>query len=182
MIWDWAAINQIADDVIITIGISVLIVRQFIWRSAELNRMLRMPVVVIAAGIACLAFELWAGFHWVAADWLVVAELGLVAVTGTVMGYVTHFRRACGQLQYRLTGVGLILWAVFVAIRVGNFALANQLGANLAEATGLILLSFGVNRLAAIAVVRHRAEALISENAGETTRSSPKPVSESTRS
>ena len=104
-----------------------------------------------------------------AADWLVVAELGLVAVTGTVMGYVTHFRRAGGRLQYRLTGVGLILWAVFVAIRVGNFALANLLGANVAEATGLILLSFGVNRLAAIAVVRRRAEALISEDTAETT-------------
>jgi len=153
--WDWGAINQIADDVIITVGIAILIVRQFIWRSAEPNRMLRMPIVVIAAGIAYLIFELWGGFHWVAADWLVIAELGLVAVTGTVMGYVTHFRRAAGRLQYRLTGVGLILWAVFVAIRVGNFALANLLGANLAEATGLILLSFGVNRLAACAVV-HR--------------------------
>jgi hypothetical protein len=167
--WDWGAINQIADDVIITVGIAILIVRQFIWRSAELNRMLGMPVVVIAAGIAYLVFEVSGGFHWVVADWLVVAELGLVAVTGTVMGYVTHFRRAAGRLQHRLTGVGLILWAVFIAIRVGNFALANLLGANLAEATGLILISFGVNRLSAIAVVRRRVEALISQDAAEKT-------------
>ncbi len=160
---------QIADDVIITVGIAVLIVRQFICRSAELNRMLRMPAVVIAAGIVYLAFELRGGFHWVAADWLIVAELGLVAVTGAAMGYVTHFRRAGRQLQYRLTGVGVILWAVFVVIRLGNFVLANLLGANLAEATGLILPSFGVNRLVAIAVVRRRAEALISEDAAETT-------------
>jgi len=48
----------------------------------------------------------------------------------------------------------VILWAVFVVIRLGNFVLANLLGANLAEATGLILPSFGVNRLVAIAVVR----------------------------
>lgn len=160
---DWGAINQIADDIIITAGIALLILRQFIWRSAELNRMMRMPVVVVASGIVYLVFEVWGGFRWVTADWLIIAELALVAITGTAMGYVTHFREKAGHLQYRLTGVGLILWAVFVAIRIGNFALANLLGANLVEATGLILLSFGVNRLTAIAVVRRRATELISQ-------------------
>lgn len=163
MNWDWAGINQIADDALIAIGVAVLIARQFIWRSAQLKRMLRMPFALIAAGCVYLALELWGGFHWVAADWLVVAELALVAVTGTVMGCATHFRWAGVRLQYRLTGAGVILWAVFVGIRVANFALANLLGADLSEATGLILLSFGVNRLAAIVEVRRRAEALISQ-------------------
>lgn len=168
--WDWGAINQIADDIIITAGKALLILRQFLWRSAQLNRMMRMPVVVVTAGIVYLVFEVWCGFHWVAADWLIIAELALVAITGTAMGYVTHFRETAGHLQYRLTGVGLILWAVFVTIRVGNFALANLLGANLVEATGLILLSFGVNRLAAIAIVRRRATALISQEDAAKTR------------
>jgi len=163
---DWSAINQIADYVIITVGIAVLIVRQFIWRSAELHRMLRLPVLIIGVGIAYLVFEVWGGFAWVPADWLVVAELGLVAITGTAMGYATHFRQTGGRLQYRLTWTGIILWAIFVAIRVGDFVLASTLGANLADATGLILLSFGVNRLAAVAVVRHRAEARIATEPG----------------
>ena len=158
---DWSAINQIVDYVIITVGIAVLIIRQFIWRSAELHRMLRLPVLIIGVGIAYLVFELWGGFAWVRADWLIVAELGLVAITGTAMGYATHFRQADGRLQYRLTWTGVILWAIFVAIRVGDFVLASTLGANLADATGLILLSFGVNRFAAIMVVRHRAEVRI---------------------
>ena len=111
-------------------------------------------------------FELWGGFPWAPADWLIVAELGLVAITGTAMGYATHFRTAGGRLQYRLTWTGIILWAIFVTIRIGNFALASTLGANLADATGLILLSFGVNRLAAILVVRHRAEARIATELG----------------
>lgn len=34
-------------------------------------------------------------------------------------------------------------------------------GADLAEATGLILLSFGINRLAAIVVVRYRARSIV---------------------
>lgn len=171
--WDWGAINQIADDAIITAGIAVLIIRQFIWRSARLDRMLRMPVIVIGAGIVYLVIELSAGFAWVPADWLIIAELGLVAITGTAMGYATHFREVNDQLQYRLTWIGVILWAVFVAVRIGNFALASILGANLAAATGLILLSFGINRLAAIAVVRRRALSLLAREredaAGEET-------------
>jgi len=163
---DWSAINQIADDVIITVGIAVLIIRQFIWRSAELHRMLRLPVLIIGGGIAYLVFQIWGGFAWVPADWLIVAELGLVAITGTAMGYATHFRQTDGRLQYRLTWAGIILWAIFVAIRVGDFVLASTLGANLADATGLILLFFGVNRLAAILVVRHRAEARIATELG----------------
>lgn len=158
--------QQITDYVIITVGIAVLIIRQFIWRSAELHRMLRLPALIIGAGIAYLVFEVWGGFAWVPADWLIVAELGLVAITGTAMGYATHFRRTGGRLQYRLTWTGIILWAIFVAIRVGDFVLASTLGANLADATGLILLSFGVNRLAAIVVVRHRAEARIVPRTG----------------
>lgn len=62
-------VNQVVDDILITGGIGVLIVRQFIWRTAELSRMLWMPVLVVAAGLAYLVIELRAGFHWVGADW-----------------------------------------------------------------------------------------------------------------
>jgi hypothetical protein len=102
--------------------------------------MLLMPAIVIAAGLLYLVVELRAGFEWIAADWLIVAELGMVAITGTAMGYTTRFRNKGDWLQYRLTRIGVFLWAVFVAIRVGNFWLAGTLGANIADATGLILL------------------------------------------
>jgi energy-converting hydrogenase Eha subunit C len=160
MSWDWGTIDKMADDALIMVGIVMLIVRQFSWRSAELHRMLRLPVIIIATGIAYLAVELWGGSRWVPGDWFIVAELGLVALTGTAMGYVTHFRITQNRLQYKLTAAGLWLWLVFLAIRIGSFYLAVALGANLADATGLILLSFGVNRLTAIVVVRRRAERL----------------------
>lgn len=156
-----AEVNTIADDLLIGIGIAVLIVRQFLWRSAELNRMLRLPVIVIGVGIVYVVVELRQQLVWSPADWLVFAELLLVAVTGTIMGRVTQFRRVQGRLQYRLTRAGLALWAVFVVIRVGSFALAHLLGTHLLEATGMILVSFGANRLAASLVVRHRAGAHI---------------------
>ncbi|PPF85598.1 hypothetical protein C5B96_05890 [Subtercola sp. Z020] len=158
---DWETANHILDDVIIAAGIIVLIVRQFIWRSTQLHRMLRLPVVIISAGLVYLGIELWGGFGWVAADWIIIGELVLVTVTGTVMGFVTQFRTANAHLQYKLSPGGIWLWALFIAIRLGSFSLASVLGANLAEATGLILLSFGANRLAAILVVRKRAEALL---------------------
>lgn len=140
------------DDVLIAVAVGILIVRQFQWRSAEARRMLLMPLLVIAVGLVCLGFEI----HGLQrADWLLVGELVLVAGTGAAMGRVTRFRRADG-LQYRLTGAGIALWAVLLAIRIGSFALASVLGARLLDATGLILVSFGVNRLAASLVVRHR--------------------------
>lgn len=161
MRWDWGAINHVLDDVVITLGIAVLIVRQFIWRSTKLHRMLRLPITIIVAGLAYLVVELWGGFRWVPADWILLGELLLVAVTGTVMGQVTRFRTDKGQLQYKLSPDGVWLWATFIAIRMGFFFLASAMGANLAEATSLILLSFGVNRLAAILVVRRRADRIL---------------------
>ncbi|WP_434619470.1 hypothetical protein [Arthrobacter sp. A5] len=164
--WDWRAINSTLDDVSITVGIAIMIVRQFIWRSAQLHRMMRLPLIVICLGIVYLVSELWEGFRWVLGDWLIVGELVLVSITGTAMGFVTRFRTAGANLQYRLTGIGLILWGVFIAIRIGFFTLAELLGANLLYATGLILLSFGVNRLAAILVVRRRTREILNPNRG----------------
>jgi hypothetical protein len=159
MEWDWGMLNQVLDDVIIVAGIAWLIVRQFIWRSTDLHRMLRLPVVILIGGLVYLVVELWGGFRWVDADWIVVGELLLVAVTGTIMGYVTRFRAVDDRLQYRLSTAGLWLWLLFVGIRVGSYLLASVLGASLDDATGIILLSFGVNRLAAVIVVRRRVRA-----------------------
>lgn len=159
----FAEVNAIADDLLVGAGVTVLIVRQFLWRSAEMHRMLRMPVIVIGAGVVYLVIELRHRLVWSSADWLVFAELLLVAITGTIMGYVTRFRTVEGRLQYRLTRPGLALWAAFVGIRIGSFALAHLIGAHLLETTGMILVSFGANRLAASLVVRHRAGDLIND-------------------
>lgn len=103
------------DDVLIAVVVGFLIVRQFQWRSAEPRRMLLMPLLVIAVGLVYLGFELGEGFQ--RADWLLAGELVLVAGTGTAMGCVTRFRQADG-LQYRLTGAGIVLWALFLVIRI----------------------------------------------------------------
>lgn len=154
---NWGEANRILDDAIIGLGIVIMILRQFFWRSAETNQMLRMPIILILAALGYLIIEIWSGFGWVSADWIILGELALVACTGTAMGYVTRFRTEHGRVQYKLTASGIWLWGLFVCIRVGWFYLALHLGANIADATGIILLSFGVNRFAAILVVRRRA-------------------------
>lgn len=155
---DWSVINQVLDEVAVTVGVVVLIVRQSQWRSADLHRMLRLPAIIVALGLVLTATELRNGFAWAPGDWVIIGEFALVAVTGMIMGTVTRFRRRQGELQYRLTTAGLWLWVLFIAIRVGSFVLAAGLGAQLADATGIILLSFGLNRLAAVVVVRRRIE------------------------
>lgn len=157
----WSALGTIADDVLITLGVVIIVVRQFRWRSAEVRRMLRLPLIIIVAGAGYLGFELVTGLRWVEADWVVAADLTLVTVTGLAMGWATTFRTAADRLQYRLTALGIGLWVVFLAIRVGSFYFATVVGANLADATGFILLSFGLNRLAATTVVRRRAQQLL---------------------
>lgn len=157
MTWDWTGLGRSADDLVVVVGIAVLIVRQFVWRSAQLNRMVRLPLLIIAAGIGYLIPEARHGVPWVAGDGILVGELGLVALTGVAMGHVTRFRAVGDQLQYRLTTPGVWLWAAFVGIRVAFVLLATRYGAELADATGVILLSFGTNRLSAVSVVRRRA-------------------------
>lgn len=151
------AFVQGLDDVLIAVGIVVLIVRQFRWRSARPRRMLRLPVIVLVVGLGYLLAPPWHGLGWSVADWLIAGELGVDAATGLAMGYVTRFRVLDGELRYRLTTAGLWLWLVFIALRAGSFVLAESWGARGAETTGVILLTFGVNRLAAALVVRRRA-------------------------
>ena len=167
---NWTAVNTVVDDIAISAGVVVLIVRQFRWRSAELHRMLQLPVSIVVIGLGYLAVELSRGFSWAAGDWIVVAELVLVAATGTAMGYVTRFRRRPARsisapdqdapLQYKLTSPGLWLWVGFVVIRVASYYLAARRGADVGRATGLVLISFGINRVAAVLVVRRRARRL----------------------
>lgn len=68
-----------------------------------LRRCARTPLLIIAAGIGHLIPERWGGFPWVAGDAFLLGELAPVAVTGTAMGHVTHFRTLGDRLQYRLT-------------------------------------------------------------------------------
>ena len=152
---DWKSLDSAVTDVLVLAGVAVLIVRQFVWRPADPRRILRTPLAVLGAGAVLTVVQLHVG-RWEAADWILLAELVLVAMTGAALGSVTRFRGTGADVRYRPTGPGLALWLGFIGIRAASFALASALGADVGGASGLVLLSFGVNRLGASLVVRRR--------------------------
>jgi len=145
------------DRIAVVVGIAVLIVRQFRWRKADPRTILRFPLALVGIGVLTVAQELVTGTALTArAVALFAAELALVGLLGATMGRLMQFRADPAGWRYRLSPRGIALWALFVAIRIGAFALAARLGVPLLETTGAIVLSFGLNRLASTLVVRRR--------------------------
>ena len=154
----WSTINATVDDLAVLAGVAWMIARQFTWR--PLAGAVWIPVLLVAAGTAVIAIELILGrlvVHPVDGA-MAAAELLLVALTGTAMGCRYRFRDSpeSHRRQLRLDRSGLLLWAVFLAVRLGSVLLARAVGAHLVETTGAILISFGTNRLVAMLVAQHR--------------------------
>lgn len=145
------------DTLLVALGIGWLIVRQFLWRDADPQTILRLPAAIVGVGTLALGQEIAAGgLPTTLALVLLAGEVVLVCLTGSTMGAMTRLAEGNGRLRYRLSPPGVLLWAVFVAIRVGSFVLADRLGAHLLETTGAILVSFGLNRLVSSLVVRRK--------------------------
>lgn len=148
-------LDAVLTDVLVAAGIVWLVARQFHWR--PVGSMLRIALGVLGVG-AAVTVPGAVRMHLAAPDVLVLAaELLLVGATGTAMGTLYRFRTVRGDLQCRLERLGLLLWAVFLGVRVGSFALAHLLGAHGLENTGVLLVSFGTNRLASALVVGRRS-------------------------
>lgn len=145
------------DTVAVTVGIGFLITRQFLWRTADMARLFVLPLSIVGAGVIWVIWEVLQGEPLTLFTLAVMcAEAVLVFATGTAMGWMTQFRERNEALSYRLVPKGLILWGVFLSIRVGSFVLAGKVGAHLLDTTGVITVSFGINRLANSLVVRRR--------------------------
>jgi len=149
------------DTLLVVLGIVALIIRQFFWRSADIARLLKTPLMILAAG------ALWMGWDALHGEPLTprifevaLAEVVLVLSTGAVMGMATQFKPDHGLLRYRLVPAGILLWLAFLAIRVGSFLYADRIGVHLLDTTGAILLSFGLNRLSNALVIKARYEQL----------------------
>jgi hypothetical protein len=146
------------DDVLIAAGITWLIARQFWWR--DVAGLLRLPLILLVVGGCSIGADLLSHGEHISSIGvtLLVAELLLVATTGAVMGTRYQFRTTCAETQCRLDATGLLLWAVFLGIRISSLILASQVGAKLLESTGVVLVSFATNRLAASVLVLRRAQ------------------------
>jgi hypothetical protein len=154
---DWGTVSAVTEDVTVVGGIGWMIGRQFRWR--QVAGLLRLPLALLGLGAGWIVSDLLHGSTTVTPlDAAVLsAELLLVVATGSAMGLLYRFRPPAAKVECRLSRGGLLLWAVFVAIRLASFLLARHLGAHLLETTGAVLVSFASSRLAAALVVQRRS-------------------------
>jgi len=154
-------------DLVLGLAVVVLIcVRQLRWTAVRPSRLWRLPLVLAVVG--ALSLLQTGGRTFTGADVaLLLVEAAVAVVTGAGMGAITVFRpirsvpslrdgEAVPTLECRTGWLGLALWAVLVAVRIGIALLGHQLGAAAAESTGVILLVIALNRAGRAAVVQAR--------------------------
>jgi hypothetical protein len=165
------------------IGVAVIVwicYRQMTWRVVDPARMWRGPLIfaVIGAGIIVTGSKN-VSLHPIDIALLAV-ELVISLGTGAAMGAIAHFRRlgaeraaayeanrrgsrsgaplAPVEYESRTSWVGVVLWIVMIAVRVGLELVGQHLGAHAAASGGIILLVLAANRAARVGVLAWRLE------------------------
>ena len=156
-------------------GIIWICAKQLRWTAVSVQRMWRMPILLGAIGVFTL---LTSGSKAV----LTGADLGLLAIelvaavaTGAAMGWIAVFRPISPKalaawrgrrrsddgseptVESRTGWIGIALWVVLIAVRIGLAFWGHSMGSALAESSGVILLVIAVNRAVRtlIFTVRH---------------------------
>jgi hypothetical protein len=173
-------LQYLLDAVLGVAVIAWICYRQMTWRVVDPARMWRGPLIfaIIGAGIIVTGSKTLA---LSATDIALLAlELVISLGVGATMGAIAHFRLlsperaaayeanrrpgrnggALAPVEYesRTSWVGLVLWIVLIAVRVGIEVFAQHLGAAATASTGVILLVLAANRAARVGVLAWRLE------------------------
>lgn len=142
--------------VLAAIGLVVYVIgQQVIGSAVRGKRLIVLPVILTVIGIVELGGH---GPHVGAMDVVLLAASALLAIAvGLGLGAITRVERRDGHLWTQLPKRGLWLWAGLIAGRLVISALAHVTGAHVAGASGAILLTLGLNRVAQALVVAPRA-------------------------
>ncbi len=169
---------MIADAILVLVAIGWIGYRQMTWRVVDPSRMWRMPVVLAVVGAGILVTGDKASILTPIDVTALAVELVVGLGIGAVMGAIAHFRplssaaieayeahrrdgRGVGAAvayESRTGWVGLALWFVMIAVRVGLDVAAAHLGAAEVVSTGVILLIIAANRAARVAVFAYRLQ------------------------
>lgn len=163
-----------------------IVYRQLTWRIVSVSRMWRLPLIMAGVGLVMLAQTKDA--HRISAMDLAVliVELVISLGVGALMGRIAVFRpREISAderrdrrdrdgrgdprerrltdgtetvLETRTGWLGLVLWIVLIAVRIGLDVVASHMGAALVTATGVILLMIAANRVARVFVFAARVQ------------------------
>jgi hypothetical protein len=167
-------------EILLAIALLVWVIyRQLTWRTVAASSMWRMPLIMGAVGILMLAQMKDVKAITPLDITLLLIELVISFGLGAAMGRMAIFRTRPQResdvmnrrgertaewsasntvTESRTGGLGLVLWLVLIAVRVGIDLFASQLGAALITATGTILVALAVNRVARALVIGHRLE------------------------
>lgn len=173
-------LQYVLDGVIGIAVIAWICYRQMTWRVVDPARMWRGPLIfaVIGAGIIVTGSKT---VSLTGTDLALLAVEILVALgVGASMGAIAHFRvlsheraaayeanrrpsRTGGVLapveyESRTSWVGVALWIVMIAVRIGIEVFAAHIGAAATASTGVILLVLAANRAARTGVLAWRLE------------------------
>ncbi|GAA4674266.1 hypothetical protein [Frondihabitans cladoniiphilus] len=142
--------------------VGYLAYRQMRWTRTDRTSVWKTPAILGIVGIAMLGSE--ASKLSITAVDIALVAFSLVSsiVIGLIMGRITHFRVASAPdekgrtIESRTGGQGAALWIVMIALRVGTDVAGSMLGSQLITATGLIILSIGINRAASALMIDGR--------------------------
>jgi len=163
-------------EAVLGVGLVIWILsRQMTWTAVDIGRMWRMPLILGVIGVVTLVSS-GSTKDLTATDLgLLAIELAVAVVTGALMGFVAVFRPITEQglarwrqrrrsegpeptTESRTGWIGLVLWIVVIAVRVGLGFWGHSLGSALAESSGVILVVLAVNRVVRTFVFSMRHE------------------------
>jgi len=169
-------LQQYLPYLLIVLGLARVVWAQFTWRRMREGRVWILPGILLVVGLVFFRSETTA---------ITPLELGLLAIeallsigTGLAMGRLARFRTAEVQadaapaapagrtekgIESRTGWLGLALWLVVIAIRVGFAFWGHAIGATALESTGAIVLLLGLNRAARALVLDLRVRRLRSD-------------------
>jgi len=144
--------------------------RQLTWRPVSIAKMWRFPAIMSVVGIVLIVQQVKPSAVTLLDIAVVAGELVLSLAVGAWMGAIAHFRplespvqlgsdaRYIASYESRTGVLGMVLWVLVIAVRVGVDVLASMAGSHLVTATGVIFLVFAANRAARTAVFAARLD------------------------
>lgn len=144
--------------------------RQMTWRPVSIAKMWRFPAIMSVVGVVLIVQQVKPSAVTLLDIAVVAGELVLSLAVGAWMGAIARFRplpspvqlgndaRYIASYESRTGVLGMVLWVLVIAVRVGVDVLASMAGSHLVTATGIIFLVFAANRAARTAVYAARLE------------------------
>ena len=173
-------IQTISNALLIIVLLGWIGYRQLTWRPISVTNMWKMPLILGAIGLLTLSRS-GSALRLTATDiGVLTIELVVSLGLGLIMGSLATFRPlsqekaamlanrtdrrgrsvAPAEFESRTGWLGLALWVVFIAVRIGIDAWATSEGSILATSTGVILVMVAANRAARVAVFAARVNKL----------------------